>query len=562
MGSISGVIKSIQDIMRKDAGVDGDAQRIGQLAWMLFLKIFDDQETEREIREENYISPMPGKLRWREWAADDEGITGEKLLDFINNDLFKTLKELPGDSPAAQIIRNVFEDSNNYMKNGTLIRQVINKINEMDFNRSEDRHLFGEIYEKILKDLQSAGNAGEFYTPRAVTQFMTEMTDPKLGQTVMDPACGTGGFLTSTIDYIQKNGVKNPGDLPKLQASVFGIEKKQLPYVLCVTNMLLHGIEVPSQIRHDNALRGGVTGITDKDRVDVVLTNPPFGGQEEDGIEKSFPDKFKSRETADLFLVMIIRMLKKGGRCGIVLPDGTLFGDGIKARIKEHLLEECNLHTIVRLPNGVFNPYTGIKTNLLFFTKGEPTEAIWFYEHPYPEGYKSYSKTKPMRIEEFEPEKAWWHHRAENEHAWKLDFKEIKTDAVSRAKPHWDEADAATAAASKLETKIRLIAKDIAELKRSDEKKNKKKIEESEARQGQLQREAADLRQKAKLAKEAGDAVYWPVYNLDVSNPHQAKAEKLDTEKMLKEYKALLAEIAEVRDQLKQELNALGGEAA
>ncbi len=561
--SISGVVKSIQDIMRKDAGVDGDAQRIGQLAWMLFLKIFDDQEKEREIKEANYISPMPKHLRWREWAGKDEGITGDPLLDFINNDLFKTLKELPGAKTGAQIIRNVFEDSNNYMKTGALIRQVINKINEMNFNRSEDRHLFGEIYEKILKDLQSAGNAGEFYTPRAVTQFMAEMTDPKLGETVMDPACGTGGFLTSTIDHIQKNDVKNPEDLAILQSSVFGIEKKQLPYVLCVTNMLLHGVEVPSQIRHDNALREGTNSITDKNRVDVVLTNPPFGGQEEDGIEKNFKTKLRSRETADLFLMLIIRMLKKGGRCAIVLPDGTLFGDGIKARIKEHLLEECDLHTIVRLPNGVFNPYTGIKTNLLFFTKGRPTEKIWFYEHPYPEGYKSYSKTKPMRIEEFEPEKAWWNNRAENEHAWKIDFKKMKADALSRAKPHWDEADEATTAAMNLEAEIRFVSKDIAELKKADEKKNKKKIKALDTRQKKLRKDAVKLRERAKLAKEAGDAVYWPIYNLDISNPYQAETEKRDSKKMLKEYKVLLKEMADVREQLKQELmKALGGEAA
>ncbi len=561
--SISGIVKSIQDIMRKDAGVDGDAQRIGQLAWMLFLKIFDDQEKEREIREENYISHIPEHLRWREWAGKDEGITGEKLLDFINNDLFKTLKELPGDEAAVQIIRNVFEDSNNYMKNGTLIRQVINKINEMDFNRSEDRHLFSEIYDKILKDLQSAGNAGEFYTPRAVTRFMTEMTDPKLGEIVMDPACGTGGFLTCTIDHKQNNYVKGPKDLAILQKSVFGIEKKQLPYILCVTNMLLHGIEAPSQIRHDNALREGTHNIDDKNRADVILTNPPFGGQEEDGIEKNFKANLQSRETADLFLVLIIRMLKEGGRCAIVLPDGTLFGDGIKARIKAHLLEECDLHTIVRLPNGVFNPYTGIKTNLLFFTKGKPTEEIWFYEHPYPEGCKSYSKTKPMRIEEFEPEKAWWHERAENEHAWKLDFKKIKADALSRAKPHWDESEAAGAAAMNLEAQVRSVTKDIAELKKADEKKNKKKIKDLENQQRQIQNEAVALREKAKLAKEAGDAVYWHIYNLDMSNPHQAAAEKRDSEKMLKEYKTLLKDIAEVRDQLKQELmNALGGGAA
>lgn len=567
--SISGVVKSIQDIMRKDAGVDGDAQRIGQLAWMLFLKIFDDQEKETELKKalnhERYASPMPRELRWREWAEDDEGYTNEDLLDFINNDLFKQLKELMPRSrkdKATQIIRNVFEDSNNYMKNGILIRQVINKINEINFNRSEDRHLFGEIYEKILKDLQSAGNAGEFYTPRAVTQFMTEMTDPKLGQTVMDPACGTGGFLTRTIDHVRENYVKNPGDLEVLQSSVFGIEKKQLPYVLCVTNMLLHGIEAPYQIRHDNALREGTGGITKKARVDVVLTNPPFGGQEEDGIEKSFPAKLRSRETADLFLVMIIRMLKKGGRCAIVLPDGTLFGDGIKARIKEHLMEECHLHTIVRLPNGVFNPYTGIKTNLLFFTKGKPTEDIWFYEHPYPKGYKSYSKTKPMRIEEFEPEKAWWEDRVENEHAWKVDFKGMKADALSRAKPHWDEADALATEAMNLEAQVRFVTKDIGELKRADARKNKKKIKTLENRQKKFQKQAKELREKVKLAQEAGDAIYWGIYNLDRSNPHQAEAEKRDPEEMLREYKALLEEMADVRDRLKEELmNAIGGEA-
>ncbi|MEZ4529196.1 MAG: N-6 DNA methylase [Desulfobacterales bacterium] len=550
-------------MMRKDAGVDGDAQRIGQLAWMLFLKIFDDQEKEREIRNGKYVSPMPAHLRWREWAGEDEGLTGDKLLDFINNDLFKTLKELsvPHAETGAQIIRQVFADSNNYMKNGTLIRQVINKINEMDFNRSEDRRQFGEIYEKILKDLQSAGNAGEFYTPRAVTQFMTEMLDPKAGEKVLDPACGTGGFLSCTIDHVRTRYVKTPEQETRLQVSVLGIEKKQLPHVLCITNMMLHGIETPSFILHDNALREGDKGITEKDRVDVILTNPPFGGQEEDGIETNF--SIKSRETADLFLLLIIRLLKKGGRCGIVLPDGTLFGDGVKARIKEKLLEECRLHTIVRLPNGVFNPYTGIKTNLLFFTKRGPTEEIWFYEHPYPEGYKSYSKTKPMQMEEFEPEKAWWNARTENEYAWKIDFKTLKQEALSKAKPHWAEADAHTKEAMRLEAEVRMIAKDIAELKKEDEKKNRKKIKALQDKQKQFQKDAEQLREKAKMAQETGDAVYWPIYNLDLPNPHQAKTEKRDSEKMLKDYRELLQEITEIREQLKQELmNAIGGKSA
>ena len=426
--SISTTIKSIQDIMRKDVGVDGDAQRISQMCWMLFLKIFDDHEQELELLKDDYKSPVPKKLRWRSWAANPEGITGDELQDFVNNTLFRKLKELPvgtNGNMRAFVLRSAFEDAFNYMKSGHLMRQVVNKINEIDFNRSEDRHLFGDIYEKILKDLQSAGNAGEFYTPRAVTQFMVDRVDPQLGEKVLDPACGTGGFLTCSIEHIRSNYVKTPAQERKLQANIFGVEKKQMPHLLCITNMLLHGIEVPSQIRHDNTLARPLRDYGPKDRVDVIVTNPPFGGMEEDGIESNFPKAFRTRETADLFLVLIMHLLKPGGRGAIVLPDGTLFGEGVKTRIKEKLLEECNLHTIVRLPNGVFNPYTGIKTNLLFFTKGEKTKDIWFYEHPYPPGYKSYNKTKPIRIEEFGPEKKWWKKRKESELAWKVSVKEI-----------------------------------------------------------------------------------------------------------------------------------------
>ncbi|MEN9933984.1 MAG: hypothetical protein RLZZ387_563 [Chloroflexota bacterium] len=426
--SISTTIKTIQDIMRKDTGVDGDAQRISQLVWMIFLKIFDDREQEYELLGDDYRSPIPERLRWRTWATNDEGITGEALLTFVNNDLFPTLKELtldPQRDRRGLIVREVFQDAYNYMKNGTLMRQVVNKINEIDFNRSEDRHLFGDIYEQLLRDLQNAGNAGEYYTPRAVTQFMVDMVDPHLGESVLDPACGTGGFLVCTIEHLRQQ-VKTPADEERLQTAIAGVEKKPLPHLLCVTNMLLHGIEVPSQIRRDNTLARPLRDYGPRDRVDVIITNPPFGGMEEDGIEQNFPQAFRTRETADLFLVLIMHRLKDGGRGALVLPDGTLFGEGIKTRIKERLLEECNLHTIVRLPNGVFNPYTGIKTNLLFFTKGQPTREVWFYEHPYPPGYKSYSKTKPIRIEEFGPEKAWWPSRVENEYAWRVPIEEIK----------------------------------------------------------------------------------------------------------------------------------------
>ncbi|MBT3045997.1 MAG: type I restriction-modification system subunit M [Candidatus Thiodiazotropha sp. (ex Clathrolucina costata)] len=436
MSNVSGIIKSIQDIMRKDVGVDGDAQRISQLVWMFFLKIFDDREAELELLEDDYQSPIPEDLRWSAWATDPEGITGDTLARFVNDSLFPTLKEkLPTHGPAgkrAQVVRTVFEDAYNYMKSGTLMRQVINKICEIDFNNTEDRHTFGSIYEQILKDLQSAGNAGEFYTPRAVTRFIVDRVDPKLDEKVLDPACGTGGFLACTIDHKRERYVKTRSDEETLQATISGVEKKALPHMLCTTNMILHGIDVPSKIRHDNTLSRPYKDYGEKDRVHVIVTNPPFGGMEEDGIENNFPANLRTRETADLFMALIIKLLKDKGRAAVVLPDGFLFGEGVKTRLKQTLLEECNLHTIVRLPNGVFNPYTGIKTNLLFFTKGQPTEQVWYYEHPYPEGVKSYNKTKPMRFEEFQTEIDWWGdeadgfaNREENEYAWQVSADDI-----------------------------------------------------------------------------------------------------------------------------------------
>ncbi len=414
--------------MRKDAGVDGDAQRISQLGWMLFLKIFEDSEADLELARRDYHSPIPEPLRWRNWAADAEGITGDTLLDFVNNQLFLTLKEIAPSATDARglVVREVFGDAYNYMKSGTLLRQVVNKINEIDFNSSSDRHLFGDIYEQILKNLQSAGNAGEFYTPRAVTDLMVERVNPRLGERVLDPACGTGGFLTASIEHIRRHDVNAIEDEALLQHSVRGVEKKQLPHLLCVTNMLLHGIEVPSLIRRGNTLERPLRDYSHADRVEVIITNPPFGGMEEDGIETNFPATFRTRETADLFLVLIMNLLVNGGRDALVLPDGTLFGEGIKTRIKEKLLTECNLHTIVRLPGSVFAPYTSIKTNLLFFTKGEPTREVWFYEHPLPDGYKAYSKTRPMRAAEFEPLRAWWDNREENERAWRVAVEDIE----------------------------------------------------------------------------------------------------------------------------------------
>lgn len=415
--------------MRKDAGVDGDAQRISQLVWMVFLKVFDAKEEEWELMRDEYTSITPDGLRWRDWAANDEGMTGDELLDFVNNKLFKDLKELVLDEysdPKAFIVKAVFEDSYNYMKSGTLMRQVINKLNEINFSAQEDRHTFNDIYESILKDLQNAGNAGEYYTPRPITQFVVDMVNPILGEKVLDFACGTGGYLTSTIEHFKKTGqIKNVEDNQVLQETIMGIEKKPMPHMLAITNLILHDIDVP-KIRHDNSLTRNVRDYKPIEQVDVIVTNPPFGGIEEDGIETNFPEKFRAKETADLFMVLLMYLLKDGGRAGIVLPDGFLFGEGVKTAIKEKLLEEFNLHTIVRMPNGVFSPYTGINTNLMFFEKGKPTEEIWYFEHPYPEGYKNYSKTKPIRYEEFELEKHWWNNRVENDYAWRVNIADIK----------------------------------------------------------------------------------------------------------------------------------------
>lgn len=432
MANISGIIKTIQNIMRKDKGLNGDAQRIEQLGWMIFLKIFDDKDIEMELLNDDYISPIPNELQWRNWATNDEGMTGDELLEFVDNKLFADLKTLPSASTnkRALLIKEVFEGNNNYMKSGILIRQVINKLNEIDFNSSEDRHLFGDIYETILKELQSAGNSGEFYTPRAITQFITQMVNPKLGEIVFDPACGTGGFLTNAIEHIRTNEVHNIEDRITLQKTIKGSELKPLPHMLALTNLILHDIEVP-EIVYDDALSREMTSITGKDRVDCILANPPFGGTVSDGMETNFPTNFRTKESADLFLILMIQYLKDSGRAGIVLPDGSLTGDGVKQRIRQKLLEDCNLHTIVRLPNSVFQPYASVATNLLFFTKGTPTKEVWYYEHKLPKGQKAYSKTKPIQMGEFDILKSWWENREENEVSWKVDIETIKSNGYN-----------------------------------------------------------------------------------------------------------------------------------
>jgi type I restriction enzyme M protein len=429
MSNISGILKSIRDIMWQDNGLNGDAQRVEQLGWMLFLKIFSDKDLELELMDESYKSPIPPKFHWVKkkgnWAGDDEGMTGDELLEFVDRKLFPALRnlDLSTGNRRAVIVREVFEGNNNYMKSGINIRKVLNKLNEIDFNIAKDRHAFGELYETILKELQSAGKSGEFYTPRAVTQFITDIVDPKLGEKVLDPACGTGGFLTCAIENmkLQANSVEERQGIAE---NVIGWEYKPLPFLLANTNLILHDIEVPN-ITFRDSLDQPLSNYTEKHRVNVILANPPFGGIVANGNESNFPQTYRTKESADLFLILMIHLMKNGGRAGIVLPDGSLTGDGVKQRVRQKLLEDCNLHTIIRLPNSVFQPYATVATNLLFFDKGKATKEIWYYEHRLPEGQKAYNKTRPIQVKEFEPIKNWWRNRQESDLSWKVSIDTI-----------------------------------------------------------------------------------------------------------------------------------------
>ena len=581
--NLSSTIKSIQDIMRKDDGVDGDAQRIGQLTWMLFLKVLDQREEEWEDDKSDYVSPLPERFRWRNWAAYIDGADGKKkpqiaasdLIPFVNNELFPALKDQidAGKGGMHQVIKQVFEDANNFMKSGPLMLSVIEKLEDaINFNDFTSRVNLGDAYEKLLNDLRGAGNAGEFYTPRAITQFMVDRVNPNLKkqEKVLDPACGTGGFLTAAIDHFRSQLSKKSGakDKRAVEELIHGIEKKQLPHLLCTTNMLLHGIDVPSQIEHKNTLNIGWNEWSTNDKVDCIVTNPPFGGAEDDAVGGDYPSDLRTRETADMFMALIIKkLLKENGRAAVVLPDGFLFGDGIKGKLKELLLRDCKLHTIVRLPKGVFAPYTTIKTNLLFFTKGTTvdedgceqfhTETIWFYEHPYPPGYKSYSKTKPIRFEEFAPEQEWWGSeendfadRVENEFAWKVDFRTKREQAEAAAAPHWQRAEQLNNEAVALENQVRDLRDSIKGI--TDAKKRKKIEDKIEA----LRLEIDSLRQQARDAQAAGDRLYWPIYNLDLKNPNAPEEEIHDPDVLLEKYKQLLGEIEETENRLKSELAA------
>lgn len=432
MSNLSGFVKRIRDIMRNDAGINGDAQRIEQIAWMLFLKVYDTKEQDWEFNEEDYTSIIPEQCRWQNWAFDDKSssaMTGDKLLDFVNNILFPVLKgrdikdsdgnvliegvKVTSETPIKKaIVQTTFADANQYMKDGVLLRQLLNVIDDLDLSDYEESHAFGEIYESILKELQSAGSAGEFYTPRAVTDFMAQMIKPKIGETMADFACGTGGFITSWLKVLQKQ-VRNTADAQKYGESIYGIEKKQFPYMLCITNLLLHGLDIP-RVYHDNTLLKDVLDYTDDDRFDVILMNPPYGGSEKAEVKNHFPNDLASSETADLFMSVIMYRLKEDGRAAVILPDGFLFGtDNAKVNIKKKLLSEFNLHTVIRMPGSVFAPYTSITTNILFFDRTGPTKETWFYRLDMPEGYKHFSKTKPMKLEHFDPVAQWWNNRHE-----------------------------------------------------------------------------------------------------------------------------------------------------
>lgn len=539
---LSALIKSARDILRKDKGLNGDVDRLPLLTWVMFLKFLDDLESiheqEAELDAKTYQPIVESPYRWRDWAAREDGVTGEELLAFINQDetirpdgqrgkgLFAYLRGLAGESEKGsqrEVVANVFKGVQNRMVSGFLLRDIINKINGIHFNSSEEIHTLSHLYESMLREMRdAAGDSGEFYTPRPVVRFMVQVSDPKLGETLLDPACGTGGFLVEAYDHLLQQ-VTTPDHRRILQRETLsGQEAKPLPYMLVQMNLLLHGMEAP-QIAYGNTLERRVSEIGHSERVDVILTNPPFGGEKEAGIKANFPANMQTAETALLFLQLIMRKLRvagfgaeRGGRAAVVVPNGILFGDGVCATIKEELLKEFNLHTIVRLPQGVFAPYTDIPANLLFFQRGGPTETIWYYEQPLPEGRKKYSKTAPLQYEELESALNWWHNREETPQAWRVDFAGKRAAALVAAEPHWQRAETERTAALALGKQIREREQAISAAANGDKVTLQTQLRELKTRQ-----QSHDA--NAKSAQSEGDALYWPIYNLDLKNPH-AKA--------------------------------------
>jgi type I restriction enzyme M protein len=546
--NLSALIGTARQILRKDKGLNGDVDRLPLLTWVMFLKFLDDLETvheqEAELDGKRYQPIIEAPYRWRDWAAREDGLTGDELLAFINQDdahradgsrgagLFAYLRGLAGSGEKGsqrEVIANVFKGVQNRMVSGYLLRDIVNKINGIHFGSSEEIHTLSHLYESMLREMRdAAGDAGEFYTPRPVVRFMVQVTDPRLGETVLDPACGTGGFLVEAYDHLAPQ-VTTPEQRRTLQRdTLYGQEAKPLPYMLAQMNLLLHGLEAP-QIAYGNTLDRRINEIGHSERVDVILTNPPFGGEEEVGIKANFPPNMQTAETALLFLQYIMRKLRvagapvpggkpaaRGGRAAVVVPNGTLFGDGISAVIKEEMLKEFKLHTIVRLPQGAFAPYTDIPANLLIFERGGPTDTIWYYELPLPEGRKKYSKTAPLQFEEFASALAWWSNREEGPQAWKVDFAAKREAAVEAATPHWQRAEAHRNAAIAL-------GKPIRELEQAIQAAANGQKAELQDRLKALKSEQSAHEQSAKSAQAEGDALYWPIYNLDLKNPH-AKA--------------------------------------
>lgn len=429
------LIKGLRNLMRGDHNVSGDAQRMEQIAWLLFLKVFDDREKEFKAFEKDYKSPIPDGLKWRAWAAPQDGLTGPALIEFVEKELFPQLRAIEvsdtSDSRHA-VVKKVISETRNYMQEGVLLRQVINRLNKLDLTKAVDRHAMNDIYEKFLQELQDAGSAGEYYTPRPITTFIVDMIAPELGETVLDPACGTGGFLVHALEIIKREA-KDKKDIDEYQKAIQGWESKPLPHILAVTNMLLHGVDAPSNLIRKDSLARPTNEIREDERVDVIVANPPFGGHQKDGTEKNFPRQFQTKETALLFVYLIIQMLKPRGRAGIVLPDGFLFGDGVAARLKEELLTKCRLDCVVRMPGGEFTPYAAPKVNLLFFTKGEPTKEVWYYALPLPDGVgkNGFTKTMPLCDEHMSEVRQWFVDRKENENAWKVSIDEIRAKGWS-----------------------------------------------------------------------------------------------------------------------------------
>jgi len=580
--NLSALIGTARKILRKDKGLNGDVDRLPLLTWVMFLKFLDDleivHEQEAELDGKRYQPIIEAPYRWRDWAAREDGITGDELLAFINQEvtvradgssgkgLFAYLRGLAGEGEKGsqrEVIANVFKGIQNRMVSGYLLRDIFNKINGIHFSASEEIHTLSHLYESMLREMRdAAGDAGEFYTPRPVVRFMVRVTDPRLGETLLDPACGTGGFLVETYDHLVPQ-VSTPDQRRTLQRdTLYAQEAKPLPYMLAQMNLLLHGLEAP-QIAYGNTLERRTNEIGHCERVDVILTNPPFGGEEEVGIKANFPPNMQTAETALLFLQYIMRKLRvagapvpggkpaaHGGRAAVVVPNGTLFGDGVCAVIKEEMLKEFKLHTIVRLPQGVFAPYTDIPANLLFFERGGPTDTIWYYELPLPEGRKKYSKTAPLQFEEFAPALAWWNAREEGPQAWKMDFAARRAAAVEAATPHWQRAESERNAAIAL-------GKSTRELEQTIQKANGGKAAlQEQLRALKAQQQAHE--QAAKAAQSEGDALYWPIYNLDIKNPNakvglehadpkdliaSMRSHEAEVMRLLSEIEALVAEV-------------------